>query len=137
MLDRFFNAFIIYSIKPLAGHCLGAAAAVEVAVTLLANQRGEIPAPHIADETGAHPQLLDGLTPATKGITVKSSLGTGGHNAVLVLVRWVATPCRGGSLSRPSTRPPRSPRVITEAAASGNMWVPSRPIRVQREAFAV
>ncbi|KAA0024099.1 beta-ketoacyl synthase N-terminal-like domain-containing protein [Antrihabitans cavernicola] len=73
----------IYSVKPLAGHCQAAAAAVEIAATALSHDRGVIPAPPIV--ANAHPRLLDGSTPATHGITLKSSLGMGGHNAVLVL----------------------------------------------------
>ena len=32
-----------------------------------------------------HPRLLDGCTPHLGGVTVKSSLGMGGHNSVVVL----------------------------------------------------
>lgn len=73
----------LYSVKPLAGHCQAAAAAVEIAATALSHDRGMIPAPPIVAE--AHPRLLDGLTPTVEGITLKSSLGMGGHNAVVVL----------------------------------------------------
>jgi 3-oxoacyl-[acyl-carrier-protein] synthase II len=73
----------VYSVKPLAGHCQAAAAAVEVAAAVLAYDRGVIPAaPTVA---AGHPQLLDGLTPRRPGPTVKSSLGMGGHNSVIVL----------------------------------------------------
>ncbi|MCP2243571.1 beta-ketoacyl synthase N-terminal-like domain-containing protein [Lentzea aerocolonigenes] len=73
----------IYSVKPLTAHCQGAAAAIEVASAALACERGIVPAsPTVAR---AHPQLLDGPTPLTDGITVKSSLGMGGHNSVVVL----------------------------------------------------
>lgn len=73
----------IYSVKPLTGHCQGAASAIEVAVTALGYDRGLIPAPPIV--TNGHPRLLDGPTPITGGITVKSSLGMGGHNSAVVL----------------------------------------------------
>lgn len=74
----------VYSVKPLTGHCQGAASAIEVAVTALAYDRGLIPAPPtVAD---GHPQLLDGPTPITDGgVTVKSSIGMGGHNSAVVL----------------------------------------------------
>lgn len=74
----------VYSIKPLVGHCQGAAAAVEVATAALAYEREVIPAsPQVAD---GHPRLLDGVTPLEKGgITLKTSLGMGGHNAAVVL----------------------------------------------------
>ncbi|HJQ44702.1 MAG TPA: beta-ketoacyl synthase N-terminal-like domain-containing protein [Amycolatopsis sp.] len=73
----------IYSVKPLVGHCQGAASAVEMAVAALSYDRGYIPAaPTIAP---GHPQLLNGRTPVGDGLTVKSSLGMGGHNSVVVL----------------------------------------------------
>lgn len=73
----------LYSLKPLIAHCQGAAAAVEVASTALACERGIIPAP--AAVAPGHPQLVSGLTKAEPGLTVKSSLGMGGHNSVVVL----------------------------------------------------
>jgi 3-oxoacyl-[acyl-carrier-protein] synthase II len=73
----------VYSVKPLTGHCQGAASAIEVAVTALGYDRGLVPAPPIV--AAAHPQLLDGPTPVTAGITVKSSIGMGGHNSAVVL----------------------------------------------------
>jgi 3-oxoacyl-[acyl-carrier-protein] synthase II len=45
--------------------------------------RGFIPAPRTV--AAGHPQLLDGPVPVTGGVTVKSSLGMGGHNSVVVL----------------------------------------------------
>ncbi|WP_454561862.1 beta-ketoacyl synthase N-terminal-like domain-containing protein [Mycobacterium haemophilum] len=74
----------VYSIKPLVGHCQGAAAAVEVATAALAYERGVIPAsPQVA---AGHPRLLDGATPLDKGgLTLKTSLGMGGYNAAVVL----------------------------------------------------
>jgi 3-oxoacyl-[acyl-carrier-protein] synthase II len=73
----------VFSVKPLVGHCQGAASAVEVAVSALAYERGLIPAPRTV--APAHPQLVDGHERVTGGITVKSSLGMGGHNSVVVL----------------------------------------------------
>lgn len=73
----------VYSVKPLAGHCQGATSAVELAAGALAYDRGYIPAAPIVAE--AHPQLLNGRTPVEDGLTVKSSLGMGGHNSVVVL----------------------------------------------------
>ena len=84
VLETLFPAYTeVYSIKPLAGHCQGAASAIEVAATALAHANGVIPASPIVAE--AHPQLLDGATPIADGLTVKSSLGMGGHNSVVVL----------------------------------------------------
>ncbi|QIS19247.1 beta-ketoacyl synthase N-terminal-like domain-containing protein [Nocardia terpenica] len=73
----------LYSIKPLTGHCMGAAAGVEVAAAALSYERGIVPAPPIV--AAPHPRLLDGPTLFEGGLTVKTSLGMGGHNSVLVL----------------------------------------------------
>ncbi len=84
MLERFFLPSTgVYSIKQLVGHCQGAAAAVEIAVAALGYERGYLPLP--AAVAPAHRQLLTGATPIDGGITVKSSLGMGGHNSVIVL----------------------------------------------------
>ena len=73
----------VFSVKPLAGHCQAAAATVEIAASALAYERGVIPAAPIV--SAAHRQLLDGATERRPGPTVKSSLGMGGHNSVIVL----------------------------------------------------
>ncbi|MDF0532332.1 beta-ketoacyl synthase N-terminal-like domain-containing protein [Tsukamurella sp. 8F] len=80
----------IFSVKPLVGHCQGGACGLlETSVSALAYDRGTIPAPHhVAD---AHPRLLDGPTPVTDRLTLKTSLGMGGHNSAVVL----APPTRG------------------------------------------
>jgi 3-oxoacyl-[acyl-carrier-protein] synthase II len=73
----------IFSVKPLSGHCQGAAGAVEITATLYGIERGVIPAPPRVAK--GHPRLLDGPTACVEGPVVKSSLGMGGHNAVVVL----------------------------------------------------
>jgi 3-oxoacyl-[acyl-carrier-protein] synthase II len=84
VLDRLFPSHTnIYSVKPLTGHCQGAASAIEVAVTALGYDRGLVPAPRTV--APGHPQLLNGPTPIADGLTGKSSLGMGGHNSVVVL----------------------------------------------------
>lgn len=84
VLDQLFpEDTSIYSVKPLTGHCQGAASAVEVAVTALGYDRGLLPAPPTV--APGHPKLLNGPTPISGGITVKSSLGMGGHNSAVVL----------------------------------------------------
>jgi 3-oxoacyl-[acyl-carrier-protein] synthase II len=84
VLEKLFPADArVFSVKPLAGHCQGAASAVEVAVSALAYDRGIIPAPRTV--APGHPQLIDGHARITGGITVKSSLGMGGYNSVVVL----------------------------------------------------
>lgn len=84
MLDTMFqNAEGIFSVKPLTGHCQAAASAVELAASCMAFESGTIPAPKIV--TTGHPRLLDGPTKRTPGIMLKSSIGMGGHNSVIVL----------------------------------------------------
>ena len=73
----------IFSVKPLAGHCQGAASAVEVAATALGYEHGVIPAPPTV--APGHARLLDGATPMSDGLTLKTSLGMGGHNSAIVL----------------------------------------------------
>jgi 3-oxoacyl-[acyl-carrier-protein] synthase II len=84
VLDQLFPAGTsVYSVKPLTGHCQGAASAIEIAVTALAYDRGLIPAPPAV--APGHPRLLRGPSAIEDGVTVKSSLGMGGHNSVVVL----------------------------------------------------
>ncbi|SES07512.1 3-oxoacyl-[acyl-carrier-protein] synthase II [Lentzea xinjiangensis] len=84
VLERLFGPdTALYSVKPLTGHCQGAASAIETAVTAMGYDRGVIPAPPVV--APGHPALLDGLTPVADGLTVKSSLGMGGHNSAVVL----------------------------------------------------
>ncbi|MFI9511017.1 beta-ketoacyl synthase N-terminal-like domain-containing protein [Nocardia sp. NPDC052566] len=73
----------VYGLKPLAGHCQGAAAGVEVAAAALGYERGVVPAAPIV--APAHPRLLDGPVPFEGGITAKLSLGMGGHNSMVIL----------------------------------------------------
>lgn len=73
----------VYSVKPLTGHCQGAASAIEIVSAVMGFERGIVPAaPQVSV---AHPLLLDGFTTADTGLTVKSSLGMGGHNSAVVL----------------------------------------------------
>lgn len=81
--DLFDSRPRVYSVKPLTGHCQGAAAAVEIAASALAYSHGVIPAaPMVAR---GHRRLLDGPTPIKGGITLKTSLGMGGQNSAIVL----------------------------------------------------
>jgi 3-oxoacyl-[acyl-carrier-protein] synthase II len=72
----------LYSFKPLVGHCQGAASLVEAAGACLAYERGTIPAPRPV--ASGDPRLLDGPTPTKPGLTVKTSIGLGGHNSAVV-----------------------------------------------------
>jgi 3-oxoacyl-[acyl-carrier-protein] synthase II len=84
VLDHLFPSNTeVYSVKPLTGHCQGAASAIEVAVAALGYDRGLVPAPPMV--APGHPRLLNGASPITDGITIKSSLGMGGHNSVILL----------------------------------------------------
>jgi 3-oxoacyl-[acyl-carrier-protein] synthase II len=73
----------VYSLKPLVGHCQSAASAVETAVTLLGHERQLVPVPFAVG--AAHPRLLPGPEARRPGVTVKTSLGLGGHNSAIVL----------------------------------------------------
>lgn len=73
----------IYSVKPFTAHCQAAASSVELAVAAFGYDRGVVHAPPAVAE--AHPRLLHGPFAVDEGLTVKSSLGMGGHNAVVVL----------------------------------------------------
>jgi 3-oxoacyl-[acyl-carrier-protein] synthase II len=73
----------LFSVKPLVGHCMGAASAVEITATALGYDRGLIPAP--TPVAPGHPRLLPGPSAPADGLTVKSSLGLGGHNSAVVL----------------------------------------------------
>lgn len=79
----------IYSVKPLAGHCQGAAAAVELAAAAMGYEHRVIPAPPTV--APGHHRLLDGATPMSGGLTLKTSLGMGGQNSAVVL----APPTKG------------------------------------------
>jgi 3-oxoacyl-[acyl-carrier-protein] synthase II len=84
VLDELFpQARGIFSIKPLTGHCQAAAGAVELLATIYAFQTGYIPAPR--QVAPGHPRLVSGLTPRVPGPMVKSSIGLGGFNAVVVI----------------------------------------------------
>ncbi|NMO02655.1 3-oxoacyl-ACP synthase [Gordonia sp. TBRC 11910] len=74
----------VFSVKPLAGHCQAAAGMVELAATLLGYEHSEIPATP-QTSTPRVSRLLDGRTPMESGLTLKTSLGMGGHNAALVV----------------------------------------------------
>jgi 3-oxoacyl-[acyl-carrier-protein] synthase II len=84
ILDRFFpERTAVYSVKPLTGHCQGAASAIEIAVAAMSYERGLIPAPPAV--APAHPRLLDGPAALDGDLTLKSSIGMGGHNSAVVL----------------------------------------------------
>lgn len=73
----------LFSVKPLTGHCQGAASAVEILATLYSFEHGVIPAPR--QVAPGHPKLVDGPTLRQPGAVLKSSIGMGGHNSSIVL----------------------------------------------------
>ena len=84
ILDELFpEARGVFSIKPLVGHCQSAAAAVETMATIYSFQTGYIPAP--PQVAPGHPKLVDGRTPRVPGLVLKSSIGMGGYNTVVVI----------------------------------------------------
>ena len=84
LFDELFpDAHGIFSFKPLVGHCQGAAAAVEVAISCLTYAEGTIPAPPAV--APGHPRLLSGPVARRRGITFKSSIGMGGYNTAVLL----------------------------------------------------
>jgi 3-oxoacyl-[acyl-carrier-protein] synthase II len=84
ILDTMFpEAVGVYSLKPLAGHCQGAASAVELAGTCMAYDTGIIAAP--PQVAAGHPRLVSGSSLRQPGVTLKSSIGMGGYNSVVVL----------------------------------------------------
>ena len=84
LFDRLFpDAVGIFSFKPLVGHCQGAAAAVEVAISCLTYEEGTIPAPRAV--APGHPRLVSGPVARHEGITLKSSIGMGGYNTAVLL----------------------------------------------------
>lgn len=77
----------ISSTKSMTGHLIGAAAALEAAITVLAIERGEIPPTINLEEPD--PECDLDYTPHTprRGevkVALSNSLGFGGHNSVLV-----------------------------------------------------
>jgi len=83
MLDELLTQADVYSFKPLIGHCQAAASALELAATALSYDRGRLPVP--AQVAAGHPRLLPGPTQIRSGPTVKSALGMGGYNSVVVI----------------------------------------------------
>ncbi len=86
VLDELFpDAHGIFSVKPLTGHCQGAASSVELLATIYAFQTGFVPAPPQVAQ--GHPRLITGLTPRRDGMMVKSSIGLGGYNSAVVVAK--------------------------------------------------
>jgi 3-oxoacyl-[acyl-carrier-protein] synthase II len=85
------HSLLVSSIKPITGHMLGAAGAVELIASLLAIQNNMVP-PTINLKTPDPECDLDYVSdgPRAKEIRValSDSLGFGGHNAALVIRKF-------------------------------------------------
>jgi 3-oxoacyl-[acyl-carrier-protein] synthase II len=78
----------LFSLKPLTGHCQAAAATVELIGSLYGYSSGVVIAP--PQVAPGHPLLVDGTVPREPGVLVKSSIGMGGYNSVVVLDEPIA-----------------------------------------------
>ena len=83
----------ISSLKGATGHCLGAAGAIEACATVLTVARDVIP-PTISYETPDPLCDLDYVPnvarDAVVDVAISNSFGFGGHNAVIVVRKYVA-----------------------------------------------
>lgn len=84
VVETYFKQAQVYSFKPLVGHCMSAAAGVELVLEALAQKNKLIPAPKIVSKPIID-NLLDGPTERKSGIGAKVSIGLGGTNTVLLL----------------------------------------------------
>lgn len=83
LADLFDDRPQVTALKPLAGHCQAASAALELAVAALGYERGLlVSAPIVAP---AHARLVDGVRPGVDGLTLKTALGMGGNNSAVLL----------------------------------------------------
>lgn len=84
IVEKYFKEAQVYSFKPLIGHCMSAAAGVELVLEAMAQYNRVIPAPKVVS-TPIIDNLLDGPTNRKKGIGAKVSIGLGGTNTILFL----------------------------------------------------
>lgn len=84
LVEQYFKEAQVYSFKPLVGHCMSAAAGVELVLEAMSQKNKLIPAPKIVSQPIIE-NLLDGPTERKTGIGAKVSIGLGGTNTVLLL----------------------------------------------------
>lgn len=84
LVETYFKDAQVYSFKPLVGHCMSAAAGVELVLEAMSQKNKLIPAPKIVSKPIIN-NLLDGPTDRKSGIGAKVSIGLGGTNTVLLL----------------------------------------------------
>ena len=73
-----------YGLKPLMGHCMGAAALLDTVALAKAYREGHLPVPELAVGAEAHPQLARNPLSYGHGITLQMGLGFGGNISVVV-----------------------------------------------------
>ena len=82
---------VVGSTKSMTGHTLGAAGAVEAAISLLVCKHGRIPPTSNYETPDPECDLdygVEGVTEAPVRSALSNSFGFGGHNVSLVLRRW-------------------------------------------------
>lgn len=73
-----------YGLKPLMGHCMGAAALLDTVALSKAYREGHLPVPELVPGADAHPQLARNPQTYDGGITLQVGLGFGGNISVVV-----------------------------------------------------
>lgn len=74
-----------YGLKPLMGHCMGAAALLDTIALCKAYREGWLPVPEHVVGADPHPQLAHNPLRYDRGITLQMGLGFGGNISVVVL----------------------------------------------------
>src|SRR5690606_14478469 len=85
------QSLAVSSTKALTGHMLGAAGAVEAAVTLMALENQIVPGTYnyeFPDPECTLDYVPNEARPMEFTYAMSNSFGFGGHNAVLVMKRW-------------------------------------------------
>ena len=73
-----------YGLKPLLGHCMGAAALLDSVALTLGYRAGYLPVPELAVGAEAHPQLARNPLSYGPGVTLQVGLGFGGNISMVV-----------------------------------------------------
>ena len=73
-----------FGLKPLLGHCMGAAALLDSVALAKACREGFLPVPELAVGADAHPQLARNPLSYGHGITLQVGLGFGGNISMVV-----------------------------------------------------
>lgn len=73
-----------FGLKPLMGHCMGAAALLDTVAVAKAYREGCLPVPELVASADAHPQLARNPLSYGGGVTLQVGLGFGGNISVVV-----------------------------------------------------